>query len=545
MGMLQVVFAVRLKETSYVSLGIKAFMAQIADGLNLNGGLENMELSYIDLFEVASEKRSISTSETLDIGMRILVDSKKEQGRLVALLKRSMELRTLPASIVTLGFGKLQDAFLVQPYAVSAGGEQVICDECEAKNGTIVQEPRTGTYFNASLIVGIAAALGSILICIVLASYRYYRGGDCLDFLRMSLQWAKSQAIASQERKRRIKELEYHRGVARDKQGWMTLKPGEFVKKSVETTNESGPRTGKVSVDLSKSIVNVSRSFQSPRASVGDSKSTQREFVSSASSRRPDDSGPSYVKVMSDAPWLPLDPERSELDAEPTASKARIDSETAGLKSPSSPRSNASLVASFGVGNEDDSRIDTLVLRQQRLSRKLQELKSGKTAKKLYDRSSQGTPRASSIVDSAPSVWSPPDASRSGHRELELHSSVLLSTIPHIRRIDHGKELGDSGIHVNRVASEGTEKRTGQDSEGLCACISFTALYFMIACAENGLRAPAGLENLRQKVWSPRKASPRIPLNLVTEDSADRDPAKSTRSSYTPSLRSASTHSQR
>jgi hypothetical protein len=540
-GMLQVVFAVRLKETSYVSLGIKAFMAQIADGLNLNGGLENMELSYIDLFEVASEKRSISTSETLDIGMRILVDSKKEQGRLVALLKRSMELRTLPASIGTLGVGKLQDVFVVQPYAVSAGGEQVICDECEAKNETEVQEPRTGTYFNASLIVGIAAALSSILICIGLVSYRYYRGGDCQDFLRMSLQWAKSQAIASQERKRRIKELEHHRGVARDKQGWMTLKPGEFVKKSVETTNESGPRSGKISVDLSKSTVNVSRSFQSPRASVGDSKSTQREFVSSASSPRQDDSGPSYVKIISD----PMDPERSELDAEPTASKARIDSETTGVKSPFSPRSNASLVASFGIGNEDDSRIDILVLRQQRLSWKLQELKSGKTAKKLLDGSSKGTPRASSMVDSAPSVWSP-DVSRSGHLELEIHSnrsSILFSTIPHIRRMDHGKELGESAIHVNRV--EGTEKRTGKDSEGFMCMQSFTALDFIIACAENGLRATAGLENLRQKVWSPRKASPRIPLNLVTEDSADRDPAKSTRSSYTPSLRSASTHSQR
>ena len=457
--MLQVVFAVRLNGTSYVSLGIKAFMTHIADDLNLNGGVEIMELSYIDLFEVASERRSIS-SETLDIGMRILVDSKKEQARLVALLKRSMELRTLPASIGTLGVGKLQDAFVVQPYAVSAGGEQVIWDEFETKNETMVQEPRTGTYFNASLIVGIAAALGSILICIGLASYRYYCGGDCLGFLRMSLQWAKSRAIASQARKRRIKELEHHRGVARDKQGWMTVKPGEFSKKSGETTNESGPRTEKISINLSKSTVNVSSSFQSPRASVGDSKSTQREFVSSGSSRRQDESGPSYVKMILDAPWLPLDPERSELDEEPTASKARIDSETAGLTSPFSPQGNASLVASFGIGNEDDSRIDTLVLRQQRLSRKLEELKSGKTAKKLYDGSSKGTPRASSIVDSAPSVWSPPDGSRSGHVELEIHSnrsSILLSTIPHIRRLDHGKELGESGIHENRFVSEGRE----------------------------------------------------------------------------------------
>jgi hypothetical protein len=474
-GMLQVFFAVRLKGTAYTSLDIKAFLTQIADGL---GGLENMELSYIDLFEVASERRSISTSETLDIGMRILADSKKEQARLVALLKRSMELRTLPVSIGTLGVGKLQDAFVVQPYAVSAGGEQVICDECEAKNETIVQEPGQGTYCNAPLIVGIAAALGSILICIGLASYRFYRGGDCPDFF-VCLQWAKLQVIASQERKRRIKESEHHRGVARENQGWMTVKAGEFVKKSGATTNESGPQTVKISVDLSKSTANRSRSFQSPRASVGDPRSfPRREFVSSSSSRRQDDIGPSYVKMISDAPCLPLDPERPELDAEPTASKARIYSETAGVESPFSPRSNARLVASFGVGNEDDSRIDTLVLRQQRLSRKLEELKSGKTAKKVSDGSTKGTPRASSIVDSAPSVWSPPDASRSRHSDLEIDSNrsgILVSAIPHIRRIDHGRELGESGIHVNHVASEGIGKRTGQDSEGLCACISLTS----------------------------------------------------------------------
>ena len=532
-------FAVRFTKTSYVVLDVEAVITKLAFDFGL-GGTQNMEVAYIDLIKSASSRRAIPMGETLDMGIRILVDGTRESVRLMTLLTQAMEGGSLPAAVDSLDCGEMQDSFVVEPYAVSVDGSQVVCDDCQAKNETVVQQPTSDTSINVYLILTIA--LGSAFICILLAIFcRFCRGGskdasarDCLSIFTKLLESAKAQALAREDRKRRMKDLKEYRGKVRDTQfAFSGIKPGEFVKKPDESSHES-PQTVKISVNLSKSQASVSRSILSPRSAAGDSIYTPRRMVLSAKSRLQD------VPDEGEDASLPLDLERSESDAV-LATKVQIDNENADVKRHVFPRSNASLVASFGMGDDDDSRIDTIFLRQQRLSRKLEDLKSGKAAKKLNDRGSKNTSRATSPF-SAPSVWSP--RSQNEHLDLDNHSersSILLSTIPHMRRIPQEDEA--PGIRVYAVSChEGRERRASQDPRLVYVRI-FICIQSLL-CAGNGLR-DAGTNVVRQKIWSPRKALSRNRLDMVNEVSADPDRTKSPRSTYTPSVHSASTHSQR
>ena len=212
-GVLQVNFAVRLTKTSYVILDVEAVITKFASDLGLGSGTQNMEVAYIDLIESASSRRGIPMGETLDMGMRILFDGTRESVRLMTLLTQAMEFGTLSAAMDSLNFGEMQDSFVVEPYAVFVDGSQVVCDDCQAKNETVVQQPTSDTSINLYLILAIA--LVSAFICMVLAIVcRFYCGGsrdgftrNCISIFTTQLESAKAHALAREDRKRRMKHL--------------------------------------------------------------------------------------------------------------------------------------------------------------------------------------------------------------------------------------------------------------------------------------------------------------------------------------------------
>ena len=117
----------------------------------------------------------------------------------------------------------------------------------------------------------------------------------------------------------------------------------------------------------------------------------------------------------------------SDRERDGSSSGSRDRSPMATFRSSMSP---VSIVASIGA-EEGGSRIDALVLRQQRLHLKLEEMKAGKTVTKGFERGTFlkaknkfSTSLAS--LNSAPSMWSPPD----GHVDLEKGGGIHISSNP-------------------------------------------------------------------------------------------------------------------
>jgi hypothetical protein len=424
-----------------VLVNIGTLTSLLADELDIPGGESNLEIAYIDASD--GKRRVLPRTESLEIGVRLLVATRFLQERMVEILLKSVQtvppasLSPLQSFFYKLGLGQMDPGFSSQPTIILAEGRAKV----DNANVTTAS-PNTGGQglINNATIIGIVVAIVIASTC-----------ACCLIFYRQvstflgRIRWVSlSRKSQSKENNISLAQASANRFPTSDKQ------IGDF--NAVQVQSGIGPGRG---TEKKISKINMNRTALAAAHKV----------------RRP--------------PIIDT-PKRQETNEEferkimqlPATHNFVDDIETeivlADNSSSISALSHVSRVAS--VGELRDSRIDALVIGQQNLLNKLDVMLNATATKKHKDMIQRGVfSRTKSkgtlqnglvhgVVVEPPSLWSPQQSfGRTTFSDVEsAGGGIQLSTSPNPLRAMASLNIGD-GTELGNPK----ENRSGNSDQSL------------------------------------------------------------------------------
>jgi len=143
-----------------VLVNIGTLTSLLADELDIPGGESNLEIAYIDASD--GKRRVLPRTESLEIGVRLLVATRFLQERMVEILLKSVQtvppasLSPLQSFFYKLGLGQMDPGFSSQPTIILAEGRAKV----DNANVTTAS-PNTGGQglINNATIIGIVVAI--------------------------------------------------------------------------------------------------------------------------------------------------------------------------------------------------------------------------------------------------------------------------------------------------------------------------------------------------------------------------------------------------
>ena len=410
-----------------VLVNIGTLRSLLADELDIPGGESNLEIAYIDASD--GERRVLPRTESLEIGVRLLVATRFLQERMVEILLKSVQtvppasLSPLQSFFNKLGLGQMDPGFSSQPTIILAEGRAKV----DNANVTTAS-PNTGGQglINNATIIG-------ILVAILIAS----TCACCLIFYRQvstflgRIRWVSlSRKSQSRENNVSLVQASANRFPTSGKQ------IGDFNTVQVQ----SGMGTGISEKKISK--INMNRTA----------------LAAAYKGRRP---------PIIDTPKRPETKEEFERKIRQLpATHNLVDN----IETEIVLADNSRSISAFShvsrvdsVGELRDSRIDALVIGQQNLLNKLDVMLNATATKKHKDMIQRGVfSRTKSkgalqnglvhgVVVEPPSLWSPQQSfERTAFSDVEYaDGGIQLSSSPSPLRgmaslnIGDGTELGN------------------------------------------------------------------------------------------------------
>jgi len=397
-----------------------------------------------------------------------------------------MEWQTLDRLMSDLGVGEMQPRFIAGPLAINADGRVFEChqDSCaKSKNATTNTTKKSENGFNVQILLHfLLSVVAAVFVC-GLALSCFLNRRRLQNYFCDELSAMQEKIDSCKDLNRRVKEMQERRDeIHSTKFASAGVKLGEFrgetVKRSINLSqsnlngstlrgngnakahgvedlkrksNRIDPGINFVnSASVSSSRIRASEKSNgiiTPRSHQIDG---NESFVAKASTPEQSQQQKSRKDIAREGSSMFCDsgPHENSIIYHDTAQeKTRTDDtpqggETYSESSALTFRSNISLVASLGGSEHNDGRLDTLVIRQQRLQLQLDEMNSGKNTKKktiiereVFPRPNSATPRG------APSLWAPPDVGLAGHRDFDVGESIQFSTNSVPQRIGDGANM--------------------------------------------------------------------------------------------------------
>ena len=384
--------------------------------------------------------------------MRILIDNPEYRIRMMTILRQSMETNSMSRSFRELEIGELHPIFIIEPTNIEAkakkvaiaSGPSVVMDKVVEKTSSRSINMRA-LIISLSVIGGCLAFAATIAWCSYQSNYK-----KIASYINAILNPIRYTMTARGDRVNRKKKNTLQR-----EEMWSNryAEAGSNIEGSHFNTITNSPQsqnTVKISARSEKYEKRATKSIEilmepkditiSPDTKV-DSKmvsvsvditSSQRhETPRSALKSRPSSLVDLQVSNMSSPFVSPRRSVNSNAQSSPTKSSTLpflVTGQSLHIQEISESWEHATgekespRLASWG-GEDGSGRIDTLLLRQQRLQLKLREIKPGKSGRTSSGDSGSG----------APSLWSPPQNGFSS--QIGQESSIQLTSIPTPRRL--------------------------------------------------------------------------------------------------------------
>jgi len=169
--------------------------------------------------------------------MRIVTPNAMDQRRMLEILRRSMELKTLDKMINDLGIGAMQPGFIAEPTATNADGRLFECqqEDCEEKVDALNTQDKSRSGLDMMLLLQISLiVVGGLFACGLALSCFWYRR-RIENFLDDGLKAIHEKRATRKDDDRRLKRVQEHRDEMHSAQFVSAgVKPGEFLKTPVK-----------------------------------------------------------------------------------------------------------------------------------------------------------------------------------------------------------------------------------------------------------------------------------------------------------------------
>ena len=175
----QVYFAVRVKDSSIISLNVDKLRNRLELDLALNDGV-SIEISYIDIFVEDGRDNSTNTGRritrkgTLEIGMRILIGDPEYRIRMMTILRQSMETNSMSRSFRELEIGELHPIFIIEPTNIEAKAKKVaIASGPSVVMDKVVEKTSSRSINMRALIISLSVIGGCLAFAATMAWCSY------------------------------------------------------------------------------------------------------------------------------------------------------------------------------------------------------------------------------------------------------------------------------------------------------------------------------------------------------------------------------------
>jgi hypothetical protein len=423
-----------------VFVNVGTLTSLLADELDIPGGESNLEIAYIDASD--GKRRVLPRTESLEIGVRLLVATRFLQERMVEILLKSVQtvppasLSPLQSFFNKLGLGQMDPGFSSQPTIILAEGRAKV----DNANVTTVS-PNTGGQgpINNATIIGIVVAIVIASTC-----------ACCLIFYRQvstffgRIRWVSLSRKSQSKENISLAQASANRFPTSDKQ------IGDY--KTVQV--QSGTGTGR-GTEKKISKINMNRTALAAAHKV------RRPPITDTPTRQ--DTNEEFERKIRQLPATHNLGDNIETKIVLADNSRSI-----------SALSHVSRVDS--VGELRDSRIDALVIGQQNLLNKLDVMLNATATKKHKDMiqsgvfsrtKSKGTLQnglVHGVAVEPPSLWSPQQSfGRTAFSDVEsAGGGIQLSSSPNPLRAMASLNTGD-GTELGNPK----ENRSGNSDQSL------------------------------------------------------------------------------